>query len=85
MKTTIEIADPLFERARRLAAKQGTTLRGLMEQGLLRVLQQEEAQLEPFRLRNASFRGDKGLRPEMAAAGWDAIRAASYEQEGAPD
>jgi hypothetical protein len=34
MKTTIEIADDLFERAQRLAGKEKTTFRSLAEQGL---------------------------------------------------
>ncbi len=82
MKTTVEIADPLFEEARRLAAREGTTLRALLERGLREVLRQEEVRAEPFRLRRASFKGGQGLRPEMAAAGWEAIRAAAYEDGG---
>ncbi|MDQ3259383.1 MAG: type II toxin-antitoxin system VapB family antitoxin [Pseudomonadota bacterium] len=38
MKTTIEIADPLFKEANRLAAQEGTTVRALVEHGLREVL-----------------------------------------------
>jgi len=34
MKTTIDIADPLLDEARKLAAREGTTLRALVERGL---------------------------------------------------
>jgi hypothetical protein len=34
MKTTIEISDALLSEARRLAEKQGTTMRRLVEEGL---------------------------------------------------
>jgi len=34
MKTTIEIADDLFERAQRVARQEKTTFRSLTEQGL---------------------------------------------------
>lgn len=38
MKTTIEIADDLFERAQHVARKEKTTFRSLTEQGLRIVL-----------------------------------------------
>ena len=34
MKTTIELPDPLFRRAKIVAAQRGTTLRGLVIKGL---------------------------------------------------
>ena len=34
MKTTIELPDPLFRRAKIVAAQRGTTLRGLVIEGL---------------------------------------------------
>ena len=42
MKTTIEIADDLFEQAQRLARQRKTTFRSLAEQGLRIVLQQKQ-------------------------------------------
>ena len=38
MKTTVEISDVLFERARAAAKQRGTTLRALIEDGLSTVL-----------------------------------------------
>jgi hypothetical protein len=38
MKTTVEISDVLFERAREAARERGTTLRALIEAGLSKVL-----------------------------------------------
>ena len=79
MKTTIDIADPLFERARVVADREGTTLRALVEEGLRSVL---EARRQPrrFKLRDASYKGPcKGLTPEFAAGGWERIRRAIYE------
>jgi hypothetical protein len=37
MKTTVELPDPLFRRAKILAARRGTTLRDLIIDGLQRV------------------------------------------------
>ena len=48
MKTTIEIADDLFERAQRVARKKKTTFRSLTEQGLRLVL--KELQVKPREL-----------------------------------
>ena len=79
MKTTIDIADPLFARARAFADRQGTTLRSLVEEGLRRVLD-ERTRTTPFKLRDASFKGPcRGLTREFAAGGWERIRGAIYE------
>lgn len=81
MKTTIEISDPLLERAKRLAARDSTTLRELVEAGLRHVVAERAARAEPFQLRDARVEG-QGLSPEFAGATWDEIRRASYEGRG---
>ena len=81
MKTTVEISDPLLERARQAARREKTTVRQLIEEGLRRVLA-ERRQRGPFTLRKASFRGD-GLQPDLGTAGWDRIRDHVYEGRGA--
>jgi hypothetical protein len=80
MKTTIEIADTLLEEARRVAAREKTTVRALVEEGLRHVVA-ERSQHEPFRLRDATFAG-RGLQPDMADASWERIRALAYEGHG---
>jgi Arc/MetJ family transcription regulator len=80
MKTTIEIADALFAEARRLADREGTTLRNLVEQGLRRMLQDRRSH-EPFRLRKASFKG-RGLHPDAANESWDRLRDLTYHGRG---
>jgi hypothetical protein len=78
MKTTVDIADPLFERARTIADEEGTTLRALIEEGLQQVLEHRSKRGE-FVLRDAHFKGrGRGLAPEFATAGWDKIRGAIY-------
>jgi hypothetical protein len=77
MKTTLDIADPLLREAKQLAAREGTTLRALVEQGLRRVVAEKKPK-RGFRLRKASFKG-RGLHPELADAGWDRIRDLAYE------
>jgi hypothetical protein len=78
MKTTIEISDAIFERAKALAAREGTTVRALVEDGLRQVIRSRR-EAKPFRLRDASVDGN-GLQPEFRDAGWDRIRAAVYEE-----
>jgi Bacterial antitoxin of type II TA system, VapB len=77
MKTTLDISDPLLREARKVAAREGTTLRALVEQGLRQVVA-EKKRKSPFRLRKASFKGD-GLRQD---AGWDRLRDLIYEGRG---
>jgi hypothetical protein len=81
MKTTVEISDALLEEAKALAAREKSTLRELIEDGLRRVLAGRR-QRGAFQLRDASFRG-KGLSPEFRDAGWERIREAIYEGRGA--
>lgn len=82
MKTTIDIADPLFEQAKREAARRGITLRALVEQGLRQALEQPEPR-KPFKFKPVVFEGGGGMRPEVAAGGWPAIREIIYEGRGA--
>ncbi|MEO7036815.1 MAG: type II toxin-antitoxin system VapB family antitoxin [Polyangiaceae bacterium] len=81
MKTTIDISDALFERAKRLASKECTTLRELIEAGLRRELDERRAK-KPFVLRDASVDGT-GLQPEFQGATWEQLRDAAYERRGA--
>jgi hypothetical protein len=81
MKTTIEIADSLLEKTKKLAAREGTTVRALVESGLRQVLAQKMSRDKPFRLRNAAFKG-AGLAPGLKGANWEQIREFSYEGRG---
>jgi hypothetical protein len=81
MKTTVEIPDNLLAEARKVAAREGTTLRALIEVGL-RASLEARPKGKRFRLRVVTFRGD-GLNPELAAGGWDQLRALVYEGRGA--
>jgi hypothetical protein len=80
MKTTIEIADDLFERVQRVARKEKTTFRSLTEQGLRIVLKekQQTKKLPPL----VTFRG-KGLTDEFKNASWEKIRDEIYRGHGA--
>jgi Bacterial antitoxin of type II TA system, VapB len=80
MKTTLEISDPLLREARKIAARERTTLRALVEQGLRRVVT-EKQQRPAFRLRKASFNGH-GLHPELRDAAWERVRDIAYEGRG---
>ncbi len=80
MKTTLDISDPLLSEARRLAAREGTTLRALVEQGLRRIVA-DKKQSSEFRLRKASY-GGNGLRPEVQDVGWERLRDIAYEGRG---
>lgn len=80
MKTTIDLADPLLDEARKLARREGTTVRALVEQGLRTVIAQRR-RAAAFELRDASF-GSGGLRPELEGASWDRLRELAYEGRG---
>ena len=81
MKTTVEISDALLHQARQAAAREGVTLRALIERGLRRVIG-ETARGMPFKLRPASFSGS-GRQPEFAEASWERMRDTIYRDRGA--
>ena len=80
MKTTVQIPDSLFEEARKVAHRDRTTLKALVEEGLRRIIS-ERKRRNTFQLRKATFKG-KGLQPHLAGASWDKIRELSYEGRG---
>jgi hypothetical protein len=81
MKTTVEISDSLLREVRELAAREGVTLRTLVERGLHRVVA-ETTRSAPFKLRRASFKG-KGRQAEFHEASWDRLRDLIYQDRGA--
>jgi hypothetical protein len=82
MKTTIEIADDLFERAQRVARKEKTTFRSLTEQGLRMVLKEKQAMPVKWKWKPVVVSGG-GLTDEFKNAPWEKIRDEIYKGHGA--
>ncbi len=81
MKTTVEIPDSLLLVAKRLAEKEGTTIKVLVEEGLRRIIL-DRKKGKRFRLRKVSFRG-KGVHDDVTEGSWEKIRELIYEGRGA--
>ena len=80
IKTTLDISDPLLEAAKAAAARNGTTLRAIVEEGLRAVLAQRDSPRR-FKPRDATFKG-RGLHPDFVArGGWRKLREAAYDDE----
>ena len=81
MKTTIELPDELLEQVRGVARREGTTLRGLVEEGLQRTLEARRRTVRP----NLDFPtyGGSGLTAEFQGASWHRIRDEVYREHGA--
>lgn len=82
MKTTIEIADDLFERTQRLARKEKTTFRSLTEQGLRMVLERKRQHAAKVKWKPVTF-GKGGLKEDFKDWNWAKVRDAIYEGHGA--
>ena len=82
MKTTIEIADDLFERAQRLARKKKTTFRALTEAGLRLVLDGKHLK-HPRKLAPLVTFGEGGPTDEFKDWNWNQIRDEIYQGRGA--
>jgi hypothetical protein len=77
MKTTIEIADDLLERAQQVARKEGTTLRSLTEEGLRLILKEKQKKGRARKWKPVTKGG--GLNPEFKDWSWDKVRDLIYE------
>jgi Bacterial antitoxin of type II TA system, VapB len=76
MKTTVELPDELMREAQELARAEGTTMKSVLEEGLRAVIARHR-RTQAFTLPDASV-GGRGLRPDVAEAGWAKIRELSY-------
>ncbi len=81
MKTTVELPEGLLREAKRVALRERTTVKVLIEKGLRGEIQSRTAR-RGFKLRRASFRGD-GLVSGRSLRDWDAIRDLAYSERGA--
>lgn len=81
MKTTIDVADALLREAREVAARDHTTLKELVHEGLRRVLEERRPRRRAFTLRSVEP-GGGGFMPEFADGDWQRIRDAIYEGRG---
>jgi Bacterial antitoxin of type II TA system, VapB len=81
MKTTVELPDALLREAKRIALRERTTVRALIERGLRAVIEQRRPS-QRFTLRRATFRGD-GLHAGRSLRDWDTIRDLAYAERGA--
>ena len=82
MKTTLDISDPLLDQVRRIAARDGDTLRSLVEQGLRKVVAERSAKAKPFKLKDCSV-GTPGVQSGYEKLSWEEMRALMYESHGA--
>jgi hypothetical protein len=80
MRTSFDLPDALFAKAKRLAQARGTTLRELTIEGLEAVLDRHRRRA-PFRLRDASY-GGGGLIDGLDETDWDRIRDLAYDGRG---
>lgn len=79
MKTSVEISSAIAKEVKRILSAEGGTLRGLIEEGLRKVIEDRSKQRgKPFVLRDASVSG-QGLSDEFKGASWDQIRDAIYK------
>jgi hypothetical protein len=76
MKTTVEIQTALLERAKRHARQAGKPLRALIEEGLRRVLDDEEQPVQ-YRLPDRSV-GEPGGANPLESLTWQDLREEIY-------
>ncbi|MFY9342947.1 MAG: DUF2191 domain-containing protein [Planctomycetota bacterium] len=80
MKTTVEIAADLLKQAKAVAARDKTTLRSLLEEGLRWALGRRR-KATPFRLPDARV-GGQGVQPGVSEGDWSSLRDTIYQGRG---
>ena len=80
MRTTLDLPDPLFRQAKRLARERKIPFRALVADALRRVIS-ERAPRRTFKLAERSF-GDGGLVDGLTWSNWEQIRDLIYEGHG---
>ena len=81
MKTTLDISDPLLDQIRKIATRDGDTLRSLVEQGLRKVVAERSAKAKPFKLRDGSV-GTPGVVSAYENMSAEQKRDLMYERHG---
>jgi hypothetical protein len=77
MKTTVEISDALFTRAKRYAQRTRKSMRAVIEEGLRRVLESEAGAPARYRLPDRSV-GTVGAPDPLETLTWPALRDEVY-------
>ena len=82
MRTSLDIPDSLFQRAKKLARDRKTSLRALLLEGLREILQRERPGATQYRMKDCSF-GGGGLVEGLDWTDSDRLRDLTYEGRGA--
>ncbi len=81
MKTTVQISDALLAEVQKIAAKNKTTLRALVDEGLRHVVEREHTREQPYKMKDCSV-GGEGLHPDVQGLTPAEIIASSYGDRG---
>lgn len=73
VKTTVDIAETLLREAKLIAAREGTTLKALVEEGMRHVVDERQRQKTGFRLRDVRY-GDSVGAPGIDPNDWMSIK-----------
>lgn len=81
MKTTIDIADPILARAKKMAREHDTTLRAIVEEALRARLALEGRAQPRAAVQTQTFAGN-GLQEGLSWDDWTTIRSMGYQGRG---
>ncbi|HTQ11416.1 MAG TPA: hypothetical protein VMI31_15230 [Fimbriimonadaceae bacterium] len=82
MKTTVNIPDGLFRKAKAFCAENAITLTELVQKALQDAISSRGVEQGTFKLADGRFKGELGLRPGIDPADWATIRDLTYEGRG---
>jgi hypothetical protein len=82
MKATVVIPDSLLADIQKIAAKNKTTFRALVQEGLLHVVEQDQKKKKPYKVKDCSFPPKHIVKELVEPMNWEELRALIYEGRG---
>jgi hypothetical protein len=82
MKTTVQIPDALLADVQKIAQKNNTTFRALVQEGLLHVVERERLKKKPLKLKDCSYPPKHQVKKLVEPMNWEDLRAMIYEGHG---
>ena len=82
MKTTVQIPDALLADVQKIAYKNKTSFRALVQEGLLHVVEQDQKRKKQHPIKDCSYPPKHLVREKLEPMPWDELRAIIYEGRG---
>lgn len=82
MKTTVQIPDALLADVQKIAYKNKTSFRALVQEGLLHVVEQDQKKKKNHHVKDCTYPPAHLVKGKLDPMPWEKLRAIIYEGRG---